>query len=64
MNEGSPSVGTGKQTRENVSFVGCVSCVSDWASEGVRAVLGRFWVGYVTDERVEAGRRRYEWFFR
>jgi len=39
-----------------------VSGVTGWASEGVRARLGRFWVGCVTDERVDAGRRRNEWF--
>jgi hypothetical protein len=38
-----------------------VSGLSGWASEGVRARLDRFWVGCVTDERVEAGRRRNEW---
>ena len=61
VNEGSLSILTGKQTRENVSFAGCVSCVSGWASEGVRARLGRFCVRCVTDERVGAGRRRSEW---
>ena len=45
VNEDSPSVWTGKQTRENVSFVECVSCVSGWASEGVREDWAGFGLG-------------------
>jgi hypothetical protein len=38
-----------------------VNGVSAWTSEGVRARLGRFWAGCVTDERAGAGRRQNEW---